>query len=123
MIENYSFLNMFSGIVLYQIIMLDLVKIVLPDTITLLKDSVFQNCQKLRDIHIPTALKTMEHNVFTGCAERAYIDAIHDYPTYLFPMARGDLEYIHDGSSLSTFYECKAHIGFADDGETDFTDP
>jgi len=92
--------------------------IVLPDTITLIKASAFQGCTGLSVIHIPTALRTMETNVFTDCAKDAYDDVAHDFPTYSFPMRREALDYVHDNSNLATFYGCMAHIEFAGDGET-----
>ena len=93
-------------------------KIVLPDTITLIKASAFEGCTGLSVIHIPTALRKMEANVFTDCAKDAYDDAAQDFPTYSFPMRREAMDYVHDNSSSATFYGCMAHIEFAGDGET-----
>jgi len=73
---------------------------------------------RLRDIHIPTALRKMEANVFTDCAKDAYDDVAQAFPTYSFPTRREALDYVHDNSSSATFYGCMANIEFAGDGET-----
>ena len=63
------------------------ISVFLPDTVSIIEDSAFQNCSRLKEIRMPKCLKKIGRNAFEGCESLKNIqipDEVEEIDEYAF---------------------------------------
>lgn len=93
--------------------------VIIPETITTIEESAFENCSNLEKIVIPNSVKSIGRSAFSGCRRLVSVkmsDSVNSLEAFLFSGCY-QLQEIEIGASVAkidplAFYQCKGMKSF-----------